>query len=382
MKIVPTFFLLIFMAGVSYAQDIPANIMSQSKFYIRNDSDSIGLIAEYFSNKTLSGIPLGTVIEPAVFHEWDKSPDITGMPEDNFSVRWTGVIRCDSTMDYVFDVAGDDGYRLWVDNEKIIDAWKDQAITETKQTILLQKGKEYPVKLEYYEAGGAAVIYFAYYAASHKKFEFIPEVSWANTERYKKANSALDSTSTGENRVVFMGNSITEGWGGMCPDFFSKNSYINRGISGQTTPQMLVRFRSDVIKLKPAVVIILAGTNDIAGNTGPSTLEMILDNIISMAELAKANHIKVVLCSVLPTIDYPWNIGLEPAEKIATLNNMIKNYADKNGILYVDYYTHMVDEQKGLIKEYTFDGVHPNEAGYKIMEPLAQEAIKKVLNMK
>jgi len=205
---------------------------------------------------------------------------------------------------------------------------------------------------------------------------------WANTGRFKDENAKLGYPSSGEKRIVFMGNSITEGWIKSCPDFFSGKPYINRGISGQTTPQMLVRFRPDVINLKPAIVIILAGTNDIAGNTGPSTLEMIMDNIISMAELAKANNIKVVLCSVLPAFDYPWKPGLNPAEKIAALNVMIKEYANKNGIVYLDYYSSMVDERKGLKDEYTADGVHPNEAGYRMMAPLAEEAIKKVLIQK
>jgi len=202
---------------------------------------------------------------------------------------------------------------------------------------------------------------------------------WPNLNRYGNENAKLGLLQSGENRVVFMGNSITEGWGRICPYFFSGKPYINRGISGQTTPQMLVRFRSDVIKLKPAVVVILAGTNDIAGNTGPSTLEMIEDNIISMAELARVNGIKVVLSSVLPAFDYPWKPGLNPAEKIAALNAMIKDYADKNDIIYLDYYSHMVDERKGLKVEYSNDGVHPNEAGYKIMAPLVEEAIAKAL---
>ena len=205
---------------------------------------------------------------------------------------------------------------------------------------------------------------------------------WTNLNRYRNENTKLGLHSSGENRIVFMGNSITEGWGKACPNFFSGKPYINRGISGQTTPQMLVRFRADVIDLMPAVVIILAGTNDIAGNTGPSTLEMIEDNIISMAELAKANGIKVVLSSVLPAFDYPWKPGLNPAEKIPALNEIIKNYADKNGIIYLDYYTSMVDERKGLKDEYTKDGVHPNEAGYKVMAPLAEEAIARALSQK
>jgi lysophospholipase L1-like esterase len=212
--------------------------------------------------------------------------------------------------------------------------------------------------------------------------EFLHAQDWANLNRYRSDNAKIGLPSSDENRIVFMGNSITEGWGKICPDFFSGKPYINRGISGQTTPQMLIRFRPDVINLKPAAVVILAGTNDIAGNTGPSTLEMIVDNIISMVELAKANHIKVVLSSVLPAYDYYWKPGVNPAEKIAALNEMIKNYAYKNEIVYIDYYSFMVDERKGLKAEYTADGVHPNEAGYKVMAPLAEEAIVKVLNQK
>jgi lysophospholipase L1-like esterase len=212
--------------------------------------------------------------------------------------------------------------------------------------------------------------------------EFINAQDWANTDRFKQENAKLGLPAQGENRIVFMGNSITEGWGNICPDFFKNGPYINRGISGQTTPQMLVRFRPDVINLKPAVVVILAGTNDIAGNTGPSTLEMIIDNLISMAELAKANHIKVVLCSVLPAFDYPWKPGLDPAEKIVILNKMIKKFADANGIIYLDYFSSMADEQKGLKKEYSNDGVHPTKAGYMIMQPLAEGAIKKALAQK
>ena len=205
---------------------------------------------------------------------------------------------------------------------------------------------------------------------------------WADLGHFKDENAKLGLPSSGEKRVVFMGNSITEGWGKICPDFFTENGYINRGISGQTTPQMLVRFRADVVALKPSVVVILAGTNDIAGNTGPSTLEMIEDNIISMTEIAKANDIKVILCSVLPAIDFYWRPGLEPAEKIVALNKMIKAYADKNNIIYVDYYTPMVDDRKGLKAAYSPDGVHPNEAGYKIMEPLCSHALQKALAQK
>ena len=205
---------------------------------------------------------------------------------------------------------------------------------------------------------------------------------WANTSRFKDDNAKLGLPGSGEKRVVFMGNSITEGWIRTSPEFFTGKSYVNRGISGQTTPQMLVRFRPDVIDLKPALVVILAGTNDIAGNTGPSTLEMIMDNLISMCELAKANKIKVVLSSVLPAFDYPWKPGMQPVEKIAALNAMIKNYADQNGIVYLDYYSAMADERKGLPKELSGDGVHPNKKGYDVMAPLAEAAVKKALSQK
>ena len=203
---------------------------------------------------------------------------------------------------------------------------------------------------------------------------------WANLERFKAENANQVLPTPNEKRVVFMGNSITEGWVNIHPQFFAGKFYINRGISGQTTPQMLVRFRADVIKLKPKVVVILAGTNDIAGNTGPSTLEMIEDNIISMAQLAKANDIKVILCSVLPVYDYPWKPGLEPAPKIIALNKLIKSYADKSGSIYLDFFSAMVDERNGTKAEYSKDGVHPNEAGYNVMEPLTEVAIEKAFS--
>lgn len=202
---------------------------------------------------------------------------------------------------------------------------------------------------------------------------------WPNLNRFRNDNEKIAKPVTGENRVVFMGNSITEGWGNMDPSFFGGKPYINRGISGQTTPQMLLRFRADVINLKPKVVVILAGTNDIAGNTGPSTLEMIEDNIFSMAELAKSNGIKVVICSVLPVYDYPWKPGLNPAEKIISLNKSLQNYADKNKLVYLDYHTPMKDERNGLKIEYSGDGVHPNELGYQVMAPLVEKAIAKAL---
>ncbi|HEY4218721.1 MAG TPA: SGNH/GDSL hydrolase family protein [Gemmatimonadaceae bacterium] len=198
---------------------------------------------------------------------------------------------------------------------------------------------------------------------------------WGNLERYRSANAALPAAAKGEQRVVFMGNSITEAWAPFFAQEFAGKPYIGRGISGQTTPQLLVRFRQDVIALKPAVVVLLAGTNDIAGNTGPSTLEMIEDNIASMTELAQASHIRVVLLSVLPVYDYPWKRGLEPAPTIIALNAWIKTYAARVGATYVDLHSAMADERQGMRAELTKDGVHPNEAGYRVMAPLVERGI-------
>jgi len=205
---------------------------------------------------------------------------------------------------------------------------------------------------------------------------------WPNLTRYRDANMALGDPRPGEQRVVFMGNSITEGFAPYFATLFPGKPYIGRGISGQTTPQMLVRFRQDVIALKPAVVVILAGTNDIAGNTGPSTLEMIEDNIASMAELARANGIRVVLSSVLPVFDYPWKPGLEPAPKIVALNQWIRGYAARKRAVYLDYHSAMADERQGMRKEFAEDGVHPNEAGYRVMAPLAEQAIAEALRLR
>ena len=205
---------------------------------------------------------------------------------------------------------------------------------------------------------------------------------WPNLNRYKKENTTLKPLETGQKRIVFFGDSITEFWSTLDPEYFSGKPYVNRGISGQTTPQMLLRFRSDVIALQPAVVIILAGINDIAGNTGPMTIEMIRDNIFSMIELAKANHIKVILCSILPAYDFPWKPNQEPIAKIKALNEILQNYAAANNIVYVDYYSAMVDERKGLKEDYSNDGVHPNKTGYRVMAPLADKAIALVFNVK
>ena len=203
---------------------------------------------------------------------------------------------------------------------------------------------------------------------------------WANLKKFQNANEELCIPTNDENRVVFMGNSITIGWLNKCPEFFNNRPYINRGISGQTTPQMLLRFRQDVIDLQPKVVVILAGTNDIAGNTGPSTQKMIEDNIANMAQLANANDIKVILCSVLPAKDYPWCKGLNPDQKIPALNKWIKEYAQNNGFIYVDYFSALTNAENGMDLELAYDGVHPTEAGYAIMAPLVEQAIAQALN--
>ncbi|WP_246474259.1 SGNH/GDSL hydrolase family protein [Arenibacter arenosicollis] len=202
---------------------------------------------------------------------------------------------------------------------------------------------------------------------------------WPNLERFSEDNKKIGPPLAGENRVVFMGNSITIGWINTRPEFFKGKPYINRGIGGQTTPQMLLRFRQDVIDLKPKVVVILAGTNDIAGNTGPSSLEMIVDNIKSMAELATTNGIKVIISSVLPAYDYPWRPGLNPNKKIPALNSLLKEYTEANGHIYLDYFTTMVDDRNGLPKKYAEDEVHPTAAGYAVMEPMVEAAIQKAL---
>jgi len=202
---------------------------------------------------------------------------------------------------------------------------------------------------------------------------------WASLRRYRDENARLGPPSAGEQRVVFMGNSITEQWERLDSGFFAGRLYVDRGISGQTTPQMLVRFRQDVIDLRPSVVVLLGGVNDIAENTGPTTLEAIVGNIASMAELARANGITVVLCSVLPAFDFSWRHGLEPGPKIAALNAMIRQYADAHHIVFVDFYPALVDGHGGLKAAFTIDGVHPNLAGYRAMEPIAQSGIQTAL---
>jgi len=211
---------------------------------------------------------------------------------------------------------------------------------------------------------------------------------WANLKRYKEANQKITPLAKSEMRVVFMGDSITDGWN--LEQYFPGKSYLNRGISGQTTQQMLLRFRPDVIDLKPRVVVILAGTNDIAGNTGAMTLEDTAGNLTSIAELAKANNIRIVLASVLPVNDRVKNkegvffvqTKKRPNEKITAMNDWLKKYAADNRLIYLDYCSATADE-KGTLKDgLSYDGLHPNADGYKVMQTLAEEAIARALKNK
>ncbi len=205
-------------------------------------------------------------------------------------------------------------------------------------------------------------------------------LDWPQLDRYRADNAALPPPAKGERRVVFYGDSITDRWGRKPgTTFFPGKPYVNRGISGQTTAQMLVRFRQDVIDLQPAAVVILAGTNDIAGNTGVATQAMIEDNLRSMAELARAHGIRVVLASVLPVSGYRSRPGLQPAGRVRQLNEWIRDYARQSGAVYLDYYTPLANAQGGMDAELADDGVHPTPAGYEVMAPLAQQAIDRAL---
>jgi len=207
---------------------------------------------------------------------------------------------------------------------------------------------------------------------------------WPQLGRYRAANTALPIATAGEQRVVFYGDSITDSWASpkYGAVFFPGKNYIGRGISGQTTPQMLVRFQQDVVALHPAAVVMLAGTNDIAGNTGPSTLEMAEDNLRSMAEIAKANGIRFVLGSVLPVSDYKWRPGLDPAPKVRSLNAWMKQFAAERGLVYVDYYSALTNDIGGMKEGTSSDGVHPTLAGYTVMMPIAQAGVDEALKHK
>ena len=203
-------------------------------------------------------------------------------------------------------------------------------------------------------------------------------LDWPNLCYYWKENEQLSRVPENKSRIVFMGDSITEEWGRLSPDFFQSNHYINLGIGGQTTPQMLLRFKQDVINLNPAIVFILAGTNDIAGNTGPANLEMITNNIFSMAELSICFNIKVVLSSILPVDKYPWAEDIKDVpETISKINQQLKFYSQKYKTIYIDYYSSMVGKKRGLKKEYTTDGVHLNKKGYDVMSDLVHDVLDK-----
>jgi len=213
-------------------------------------------------------------------------------------------------------------------------------------------------------------------AAMQKKLD-----DWPQLERYNAENAALAAPEAGVKRVVFYGDSITDAWGRRpgTGEFFPGKPYVNRGISGQTTPQMLVRFEQDVVHLKPALVVILAGTNDIAGNTGPSSPEMIENNFESMIAIARANNIKVVVSSILPADHYAWKAGVQPAEQIRAMNARLKAMCVREGLVYLDYYSAMVNTNGGLDPDLAKDGVHPTAKGYAIMGPLAEKAIAEAL---
>ena len=228
----------------------------------------------------------------------------------------------------------------------------------------------------------AAILIFAALIPATSNAQDRMHDDWASLGRYREANAALPPPARSEKRVVFMGDSITEGWARFFGTEFPGKPYVNRGISGQTTPQMLVRFRQDVIDLHPAVVVILGGVNDIAGNTGPETPEMIESNLMSMIDLARANGIAVVLCSVLPANRFPWRPDLAPARDIVRLNTWMQNYATKQRLTWVDFHSAMADERQGLPAALSADGVHPNESGYRVMAPLVERGIARALRQR
>ncbi len=211
--------------------------------------------------------------------------------------------------------------------------------------------------------------------------EAAPGDDWPYLVRYRAENEALPPVRSGEQRVVFFGDSITDSWGRSATTgvFFPGKPYLNRGISGQTTPQMLVRFEQDVVHLHPAAVVILAGTNDIAGNTGPTTNQMIEDNFAAMVAIAKQNGIKVVLASVTPAYAYPWRPEIKPVERIRDLNKWLQSFCSRNGCVYLDYYSAMADAKGAMLPGLSSDGVHPTAQGYAVMAPLAEAAIAKAL---
>lgn len=197
---------------------------------------------------------------------------------------------------------------------------------------------------------------------------------WPQLSYYQEANKALE-TSGNTVEAVFFGDSITEGWPQFNPSFFDSNNFVGRGIGGQTTPQLLLRFRQDVLDLRPKKVILLAGINDIAENTGPISLEAIMENIKGITEMAIANEVEMVLCAVLPANSFPWRPSIIPTNKVIALNQMIMAYALEKNLIYVDYYTPMVNEELGLKSTLGYDTVHPNKTGYSLMEEVLFKSI-------
>ena len=203
---------------------------------------------------------------------------------------------------------------------------------------------------------------------------------WPNLAKYRKSNERLKKSFSDGDRIVLVGDSITEGWTEFNPEFFQDNNMINRGISGQTTPQMLIRLKQDAIHLGPKIIIINGGTNDIWGNTGPSTPEMIIDNLCSMAEIATKNDIDVALSTILPVYQYPDRDDIiDPPNTISLINSVLQDYCKENGLTFLDYFSPMADKKKGLRSDYGTDGVHPNKQGYSVMEQVVRETIPGII---
>ena len=203
---------------------------------------------------------------------------------------------------------------------------------------------------------------------------------WPNLAKYRKSNERLKKSFSDGDRIVLVGDSITEGWTEFNPEFFQENNMINRGISGQTTPQMLIRLKQDAIHLGPKIIIINGGTNDIWGNTGPSTPEMIIDNLCSMAEIATKNDIDVALSTILPVYQYPDRDDIiDPPNTISLINSVLQDYCKENGLTFLDYFSPMADKKKGLRSDYGTDGVHPNKQGYSVMEQVVRETIPGII---
>ena len=223
----------------------------------------------------------------------------------------------------------------------------------------------------------AGILFATHGFAENRKQQAVED--WPNLGRFRAENAKLPPPAANENRIVFMGDSITDFWGRTVGKFFPGKPYINRGISGQTTPQMLIRFRYDVLDLKPRAVVILAGTNDLAGNTGPEPIEEIEGNLASMAELAESHDIRVILASLTPVCDLGKQMQTErrPPAKIVALNQWIRDFCARNGSLYLDYYSAMINDKAMLKSELTADGLHPNEAGYNVMAPQRRRPLRR-----